>query len=139
VQLSVPCIYIYAPSTSLGPLKMASGLPAPLDSITTPQLKSTLEPTFTATPTFSNWAETYSCTPLGIYRPRTEHEVQLLLELAKREQRALRVVGAGHSPSDLMCLGDEGYLVSLDHLKQFVAVRDALSRQVASRSDNGDW
>jgi hypothetical protein len=92
-------------------------------ALSTEQLKASLAPTFSPAPLVSNWAETYFCTPLGIYRPQSEAQVQQVVELAKREKKALRVIGACHSPSDLMCLGEEGYLVSLDNLNKFISVR----------------
>src|SRR5947209_6325061 len=54
-------------------------------------------------PRFTNWARTFSCSPLAIFEPETEHHCQLVLELARREGRVVRAVGVGHSPSDLAC------------------------------------
>ncbi|KAG0144225.1 hypothetical protein CROQUDRAFT_47611 [Cronartium quercuum f. sp. fusiforme G11] len=63
---------------------------------------------------FQNWARNIQCRPRGLMRPRTEEEVRLVIELARREGREVRCVGAGHSPSDLACSSD--YMMNLDNL-----------------------
>ncbi|SGY55537.1 BQ5605_C006g04042 [Microbotryum silenes-dioicae] len=63
---------------------------------------------------FTNWATTYSCQTLSLFRPRTVDEVRYVVELARREGVELRASGSGHSPSDLVCT--EGYIINLDRL-----------------------
>ncbi|KAF9054274.1 gulonolactone oxidase Lgo1 [Panaeolus papilionaceus] len=64
-----------------------------LEGITVPQ----------STATFTNWARTFVCTPASIFEPENEFQCELVLELARREDKAVRVAGVGHSPSDLAC------------------------------------
>ena len=55
---------------------------------------------------FINWGRTFSCTPLVVFEPETEHQCALILELARREGKRVRFAGVGHSPSDLACTGE---------------------------------
>lgn len=52
---------------------------------------------------FINWGRTFTCTPSAIFEPENEFQCELVLELARREGKTLRVAGVGHSPSDLAC------------------------------------
>ncbi|KAL1938959.1 hypothetical protein VTO73DRAFT_11112 [Trametes versicolor] len=56
--------------------------------------------------TFTNWGLSYTCTPLSVFEPETEEQCSLVLELARREGKTVRVAGIGHSPSDLACTTD---------------------------------
>ncbi|KAK7030045.1 FAD-binding PCMH-type domain-containing protein [Favolaschia claudopus] len=55
---------------------------------------------------FVNWGLSYECKPLAIFEPENERDCELVLAFARKEGRALRAVGVGHSPSDLACTGD---------------------------------
>ncbi|KAF8890666.1 gulonolactone oxidase Lgo1 [Infundibulicybe gibba] len=55
---------------------------------------------------FSNWGQTFHCTPLAVFEPETELQCSLILELARREGKVVRAVGVGHSPSDLACTNE---------------------------------
>ncbi|KAF8968705.1 gulonolactone oxidase Lgo1 [Flammula alnicola] len=52
---------------------------------------------------FTNWGRTFTCTPHAIFEPENEFQCELILELARREGKTVRVAGVGHSPSDLAC------------------------------------
>jgi len=67
-----------------------------LEPITVPQGKAT----------FTNWGQTFICSPSSIFEPENEFQCELALELARREGKTLRVVGVGHSPSDLACTNE---------------------------------
>ncbi|CED85400.1 l-gulonolactone d-arabinono--lactone oxidase [Phaffia rhodozyma] len=70
--------------------------------------------------TFSNWAKTFSCRPLTVFLPNTEDDCQAIVELARREQKSVRCVGAGHSPSDLACT--TGFMIRTDNLTKVFEV-----------------
>ncbi|PPQ68980.1 hypothetical protein CVT25_009165 [Psilocybe cyanescens] len=55
---------------------------------------------------FTNWGQTFVCTPSSIFEPENEFQCELVLELARREGKTLRVAGVGHSPSDLACTNE---------------------------------
>ncbi|CAG7851354.1 L-gulonolactone oxidase Short=LGO; AltName: Full=L-gulono-gamma-lactone oxidase; Short=GLO [Serendipita indica DSM 11827] len=55
---------------------------------------------------FANWSRTFHCTPLVVFEPCDVEQCRLIFELAQREQRTVRIVGAGLSPSDLACTSD---------------------------------
>ncbi|KAF9074481.1 D-arabinono-1,4-lactone oxidase-domain-containing protein [Rhodocollybia butyracea] len=55
---------------------------------------------------FTNWAETFVCTPLAIFEPQNEYHCEVILELARREGKVVRVAGVGHSPSDIACTNE---------------------------------
>jgi L-gulonolactone oxidase len=80
---------------------------------------------------FTNWGQTYTCTPLVVFEPETEYQCELILELARREGQVVRAVGVGHSPSDLACT--RGYLLRTDKLNAVVEVRLDLAFRIPKR------
>ncbi|CAM2832747.1 D-arabinono-1,4-lactone oxidase [Skermania piniformis] len=64
--------------------------------------------------TWTNWAGDESCTPARYLQPRSVAEVAAAVQEAAAAGRTVRVVGAGHSFSDLVCT--DGLLLNLDHL-----------------------
>jgi L-gulonolactone oxidase len=70
---------------------------------------------------FENCGRTFRCTPSTIFRPETEHQLQLILELARRERQTVRAVGVGHSPSDLACTS--GYMIQMNRMDKIIQVR----------------
>ena len=70
---------------------------------------------------FANWADAFKVWPRGIYLPESQADVQLLIEYARRQGFEVRAVGAGHSPSDLVCTED--LMISLDKMNKVVSVR----------------
>lgn len=89
---------------------MSSSLTACPSNIPLQNLYSLLQPITVPSTSprakFSNWGRTYYCTPLSVFEPENEFQCQLILELARRESKVVRVVGVGHSPSDLACTND---------------------------------
>jgi len=75
---------------------------------------------------FANWGRTASCKPCAIVRPSDENELIALLRRAAAEQRPVKVVGGGHSWSDIACT--DGYQVNLDRLEQVISVDRARQR-----------
>ncbi|KAG9292380.1 hypothetical protein G9A89_015250 [Geosiphon pyriformis] len=78
-----------------------------------------MEPEFSEIPKtkdyrFYNWAKTFSCKPELYFKPATEDELINIIELARNNHKKIKVVGAGHSPSDLACTTD--YMINLDKL-----------------------
>lgn len=69
---------------------------------------------------FQNWGRTFTCTPSSVFRPESESQLELILELARREGQTVRAVGVGHSPSDLACTS--GYMVQMDRLNKIIEV-----------------
>ena len=70
---------------------------------------------------FQNWGRTFRCRPSSVFRPETERQLELIVELARREQQTVRAVGIGHSPSDLACTS--GYMIQMDRLDEIIEVR----------------
>nr|AGQ16462.1 gulonolactone oxidase [Fluvitrygon signifer] len=69
---------------------------------------------------FWNWAETYACQPELYFEPSSVEEVRQILELAKKRSKRVKIVGCGHSPSDIVCT--DGYLIRLNHLNKMQKV-----------------
>ena len=69
---------------------------------------------------FTNWAKTYSCKPSTLVKATSVDQVLDAIELAVTTGRKLRVVGTGHSPSDIACCS--GILVNTDGLDKVVSV-----------------
>ena len=69
---------------------------------------------------FHNWGRTFTCTPSSVFCPESEHHLELILELARREDQTVRAVGVGHSPSDLACTS--GYMIQMNRLDKIIEV-----------------
>jgi L-gulono-1,4-lactone dehydrogenase len=70
---------------------------------------------------FVNWARTCSSMPAARAQPASEDEVAELVRAASRGAR-VKVVGAGHSWSDIACT--DGMLLSLDRLDRVLEVHE---------------
>ncbi|KAI0289644.1 L-gulonolactone/D-arabinono-1,4-lactone oxidase [Russula brevipes] len=96
----------------------------PLPHISLDKLYSLLEPCTvdrsSSAAVFQNWARTFACAPSSVFRPETEHQLELILELARRERQTVRAVGIGHSPSDLACTS--GYMIHMNRLNKIIEV-----------------
>ncbi|KAI0717744.1 L-gulonolactone/D-arabinono-1,4-lactone oxidase [Cerioporus squamosus] len=69
---------------------------------------------------FTNWGLSYTCTPLAVFEPETEAQCAEILELARLEKKTVRVVGCGHSPSDLACTS--GFMLRAERLDKVIEV-----------------
>ena len=69
---------------------------------------------------FHNWSKLQSCTAEYLYEPATVHELKLIIENARRNNKKIRVVGYGHSASDLCLTSD--YLVSMKKFNKVLSV-----------------
>lgn len=72
---------------------------------------------------FRNWAGTATAQPQAWLRPSSEAEIAAMLIRAQREGRRVKVVGAGHSWSDIAC--SDGYLLQLDAMQRVLRVDHA--------------
>ena len=70
---------------------------------------------------FTNWGQTFTCKPSAIFEPENEFQCELVLELARREGKTLRLSGVGHSPSDLACT--DGYMLRTTKLNRVLEVK----------------
>ncbi len=69
---------------------------------------------------WSNWAGNVECSVTGIFYPKTEAEVQAVIQQAKTEKKKIRVVGSGHSFSPVIATND--YILSLVELKGIINI-----------------
>lgn len=69
---------------------------------------------------FRNWSGQHACTPAEWAAPTSESEVQALVQRALSEKRRIKVVGAGHSFSDIALT--DGILVSIDALDRVLEI-----------------
>src|SRR5207247_9450345 len=58
-----------------------------------------------------NWGRTQTCAPSSVAKPSSEEEIRKLVGDAARMGRHVKVVGAGHSFTDIACT--DGTRVSL--------------------------
>ncbi|KAI0351627.1 L-gulonolactone/D-arabinono-1,4-lactone oxidase [Trametes cingulata] len=79
--------------------------------------------------TFTNWGLSYTCTPLSVFEPETEYQCALILELARKEGKSVRVAGIGHSPSDLACTN--GFMLRTEKLNRIIEVNSEKKYVVA--------
>ena len=69
---------------------------------------------------FSNWAGQYGCTPARVHHAASAADVAAAIAAATQAGRQLRVLGAGHSPSDI-AMSDEDLLL-LDGMTRILSV-----------------
>jgi FAD binding domain len=104
---------------------MPAAIPPPPPHVSLPGLYQLLRPITvdrsSSAAAFENCGRTFRCTPSSVFRPETEYQIQLILELARRERQTVRAVGVGHSPSDLACTS--GYMIQMDRLDKIIEVR----------------
>jgi len=67
-----------------------------------------------------NWGRTQSCNPVARARPRSEEDIRAVISEAAAAGRHVKVVGAGHSFTDIACT--DGVLVSLDRYNRVLGV-----------------
>jgi len=78
---------------------------------------------------FTNWGQTFTCKPSAIFEPENEFQCELVLELARREGKTLRLAGVGHSPSDLACT--DGFMLRTTKLNRVLEVKFATAMRAA--------
>lgn len=69
---------------------------------------------------FTNWAKTFSCTPELFFVPESIEDIRQILRVATKLCKTVRVVGGGHSPSDIACT--DGYMISLKNMKAVLEI-----------------
>jgi L-gulonolactone oxidase len=69
---------------------------------------------------FRNWARNQQSRPSAYHQPGSEAEVVALVNDVASRGESLRLVGAGHSWSDIVCT--DGHLVNLDRMSRVLAV-----------------
>jgi L-gulono-1,4-lactone dehydrogenase len=93
-----------------------------------------------------NWARNQSCAPASVSRPRSESELVALVERAATDRRPVKVVGAGHSFTPLVCtdgdlvdLADYAAVLDVDRAASTVTVQAGipLSRLSAELAGHG--
>ncbi|KAI7905527.1 D-arabinono-1,4-lactone oxidase-domain-containing protein [Cokeromyces recurvatus] len=69
---------------------------------------------------FQNWAKTFQCKPELYFTPSTEEQIQKIINLARSLHKPVKVIGSGHSPSDLACTN--GFMISIDRLDNLLGI-----------------
>ena len=101
-----------------------------------------------------NWGKTQECRPSGTARPKSEGDVRETVLNAAKSGRTVKVVGAGHSFTDIACtdgvmvsLDDYGEVLNVDKAKGTITVQagirlrdlnEALAREGLGMSNLGD-
>ncbi|XP_059744949.1 L-gulonolactone oxidase isoform X1 [Bos taurus] len=76
---------------------------------------------------FQNWARTYGCCPEMYFQPTSVEEVREVLALARQQNKRVKVVGGGHSPSDIACT--DGFMIHMGKMNRVLKV-DTEKKQV---------
>jgi L-gulono-1,4-lactone dehydrogenase len=69
---------------------------------------------------FKNWGGNQRCSPLALHKPSTEDELVALVQAAADAGEHVKVVGAGHSFTDIACT--DGHMISLDNYRRVLEV-----------------
>jgi L-gulonolactone oxidase len=70
---------------------------------------------------WSNWARNQTAHPVAVHRPSGDQELVAIVKRAASEGRTVKVVGSGHSFTDIACT--DGHLIDLDHHAAVLDVR----------------
>jgi L-gulonolactone oxidase len=73
-----------------------------------------------------NWAGNQVARPRAVHHPASEDELSAIVKRAAAEGTTVKVVGAGHSFSDIACT--DGHLIELDRCARVLEVDDARRR-----------
>ncbi|XP_039731702.1 LOW QUALITY PROTEIN: L-gulonolactone oxidase-like [Pteropus medius] len=76
---------------------------------------------------FQNWARSYGCCPAMHYQPTSISEIIEVPALARQQNKGVKVVGGGHSPSDIACT--DGFLIHMGKMNRVLQV-DTEKKQV---------
>lgn len=79
------------------------------------------------TMTWTNWAGNQTCQPTSIFYPTTKDELSAIIKKAAFAQKTIRVVGAGHSWSSIVCTN--AVMIDLKNLSKVISV-DKKNNQV---------
>lgn len=91
-------------------------------------LKPCILPSNSPRAKFANWSRTFHSTPLVVFEPSDVNQCRLIFQLAHREQRTVRIIGEGLSPSDLPCTSD--FMLRTSKLNKLRVVRYPLPEPV---------
>ncbi|XP_075056574.1 L-gulonolactone oxidase-like [Mixophyes fleayi] len=69
---------------------------------------------------FLNWAQTYGSNPELYFQPTCVEEVKEILDLARQRSKRVKVVGGGHSPSDIACTDD--FMIRMDKMNKVIKI-----------------
>nr|XP_025972374.1 L-gulonolactone oxidase-like isoform X1 [Dromaius novaehollandiae] len=82
---------------------------------------------------FQNWAKTYGSSPELYFQPTSVEEIREILDMARQRNKRVKVVGGGHSPSDIACtddfmihMGKMNRILKVDKEKQQVTVEGGI-------------
>ena len=80
---------------------------------------------------FKNWGGNQACNPLALHQPATEQALIALVCTAAEAGEHVKVVGAGHSFTDIACT--DGHMVSLDNYRQVIDVDTRAATPIGCR------
>uniref|UniRef100_A0A674G9D5 L-gulonolactone oxidase n=1 Tax=Taeniopygia guttata TaxID=59729 RepID=A0A674G9D5_TAEGU len=69
---------------------------------------------------FRNWAGTHGCCPELFFQPGSLQEIRQILALARQRGKRVKVVGGGHSPSDIAC--SDGFMIHMGKMNRVLQV-----------------
>ncbi|CAB4000737.1 L-gulonolactone oxidase, partial [Paramuricea clavata] len=69
---------------------------------------------------FTNWSKTFRCEPELYFEPTNHDEIRKILHEAAKQNKKVKVIGEGHSPSDIQCTPD--YMICLRKLNKVLNV-----------------
>ncbi|KAJ7072166.1 D-arabinono-1,4-lactone oxidase-domain-containing protein [Mycena amicta] len=81
---------------------------------------------------FVNWGRSFECLPLAILEPTNEEQCVQAVKLVEKEGLTLRVVGVGHSPSDIACTG--GFMLRMTQMNRVMEINNKENYVVAEAS-----
>ncbi|XP_039201903.1 L-gulonolactone oxidase-like isoform X2 [Crotalus tigris] len=76
---------------------------------------------------FQNWARTYGSSPEMYFQPTSVDEIREILALARQKSKKVKMVGGGHSPSDIACTED--FMIQMGRMNKILEV-DKEKKQV---------
>lgn len=71
---------------------------------------------------WKNWSGTQTARPKDYHRPSSEDEISNLVQECYHKSEAIKVIGSGHSCSDIGCVSEEGHLLSLENYNRVLSI-----------------
>ena len=79
-----------------------------------------LHPSYSKSHHFQNWAKTFECYPERFYQPASLTELRDIIDEARKNRKEVKVVGSGHSPSDIHCTSS--WMIDVTKLNRILSI-----------------
>ena len=119
MSLATQLFRVHLPSAR-STARLVLGPPSPRSVMGQTHLDPTIYPSPDGHPTWRNWARNQIAHPSAVHQPTSEHELTAIVKQAASDGRRVKVVGSGHSFTDIACT--DGHLVELTRYNRVLSI-----------------